>query len=205
MVWVRSDPFELRPTGRVTVFAWVRVADEKKQPQLRIAIEGKHEGQAYYRFGPVGLDDAGRAAPIKLSTQWTRCQFNIPNLPPGGLREVRVGFDLMQAGEVWIDDVEVYDLHLEEAEKTELIKSVASAHSNVQSGKLAEGHRFVSGYWPTFLRRHVPLPEPRTEAAFAPPKPAAPAGGGPMPPPETSAPVRSSWDPRGWNWVPKWR
>ncbi|MCI0361092.1 MAG: family 10 glycosylhydrolase, partial [Planctomycetaceae bacterium] len=204
IVWVRSEPFELRPTGRAAVFAWIRVADQARQPQLRLAIEGKHNGQVYYQWGTAGLDDLGRPAPTRLSTTWTRCHVSFPNLPEEGLTDVRVGFDLMGAGEVWIDDVEVFDFHFDDAEHSELLKSVASAQFNVQDGRLGEGHRFVTGYWPNYLSRYVPLPNPRPQAAFAPPKPAAPANPGPMPPPEPAEPVRSSWDPRTWNLVPKW-
>jgi len=207
IVWVRSDPFELRPTGRAAVFAWVRVADENKQPQLRLAIEGrrKHDGQVYYQWGAVGLDDLGRPAPFKLSTAWTLCHVPFPTLPPDGLKDVRVGFDLMGAGEVWIDDVEVHDLHFERAEYSELLKAGASAQINVQAGKLAEGHRFATGYWANYLNRHIPLPDPRPEAAFAPPKPESPPNSAPKPRGDPNQPVRSSWDPRSWNWIPKWR
>ena len=201
-VWVRSDPIKLRPTGRIHVVAWMRVADPRQQPQLRLAIEGRRGGEVYYQYGQIGQGNDGRPTRAQLSTEWARMPVTLTEVPEG-LEDIHVGIDLMGPGEVWIDDVEVYDLHFEEPERNELLKISGSASANLRADNLSACHRLLTGYWPSFLERHVPLPEPRTEAAFAPPKPAAPAGVGPMPPPaDPPAPDRASWlDPR--TWVPK--
>ncbi len=206
-LWVRSDPIKLRPTGRITVAAWMRVADPRQQPQLRLAIEGRRGGEVFYQFAWIGLDDDGQPTQARLTTQWTRVPVTLTEVPLEGLEEIRVGIDLMGPGEVWVDDVEVYDLSFTDPERIELIKIAGSANAELNVGKLSACHRLISGYWPSFLEKHVPLPEPRAEAAFAPPKPVPPAGKGPMPPPADAAePVRSSWDPRTWNLIPKsWR
>jgi hypothetical protein len=195
IVWVRSDPFTPPKTGRITVVAWMRVADPAQQPQLRLAIEGKRDGQIYYQYGQVGLDNLRQPARIRLSEDWSQKQVIVTSLPLAGLTDLRVGFDLMSDGEVWIDDVQVFDLWFNEAERDELLKTTATAQIQLREGQLAECQQFMEGYWPRFLRQHVPLPEIRPDAAAAKPRDDHPA----------SSASRSTWDKmRGW--LPKaWR
>ena len=108
-VWVRSDPFPPPTTGRISIFTWIRVAAGAKQPRLRLAVEGKLDGQVYYKLAKVG--DGEQGPPVKpLTTNWAPYHFLLTDLPATGLTDLRVGFDLMGEGEVWIDDVEVFDL-----------------------------------------------------------------------------------------------
>jgi hypothetical protein len=191
VVWVRSDPFTPPKTGRLAVVAWMRVADASRQPQLRLAIEGKRDGQVYYQYGQVGLDNQRQPARKLLDAEWSQCQVIVTSLPLTGLTDLRVGFDLMGEGEVWIDDVQVFDLWFNEAERDALLFDTAAAQLQLREGQLAECQQFMEGYWPRFLRQHVPLPELRPDAAAASPKsrdnePASSAS-------------RSTWDKmRGW-------
>jgi hypothetical protein len=164
VVWVRSAPFAAPDTGRLSVVAWIKLADPTRQPTLRVAIEGKLDGQVYYRFGNIGAGERGRPAK-PLSTEWTMARIPVPDLPLAGLTDLRVGFDLMGEGEVWIDEVQVFDLWFEDGERDELLKSVAAADVQLSSGQLAECQRFLDGYWPSFLRRNVTLAESRTGVA----------------------------------------
>jgi hypothetical protein len=194
VLWVRSDPFAPPKTGRITVVAWMRIADPARQPQLRLAVEGKRDGQVYYQYQQVGLDNQGRPTRLQLSEEWSSFPVILPSLPLAGLTDLRVGFDLMGEGEVWIDEVQVYDLWFTESERDALLKSVATAQLQWRDGQLADCQSFVEGYWPRFLREHVPLPEVRDATAGGPKPPAAK-------PPETSA-SRSTWDKMR-SWLPK--
>jgi uncharacterized lipoprotein YddW (UPF0748 family) len=202
-LWVRSDPIALRPTGRVHVSAWMRVADPRQQPELRLGLEGRQGQHVFYRFAEIGMGSEGQPRKL-LTTDWSHLMVAIKDVPLEGLDDIRLAIDLMGPGEVWIDDVEVFDLHFDEQERIGLVMIAGSAHANREANKLAASQRVLGGYWPSFLERHVPLPEPRTEASFSPPRPAAPDTMPPGPPAEPE-PVRSSWDPRSWNLWPKWR
>ena len=199
ILWVRSDPFKLPETGRLTLVAWVRVADPRRQPQLRLAVEGARGGRVQYQYGQIGLDNSRRPTPNPLSTEWARFTIPLTNLPLDGggqgANEVRVGFDLMGEGEVWIDDVEVHGLMFSDTERDALLKSGFAAQVELTGGRLAECQRFVTGYWPSFLRRHVPLPEPRADAAFAPPK------GKPNDAPAARTASPTTWDKMR-SWIP---
>ena len=41
-------------TGRITMSVWLRVADAARQPNLRLAVEGKLVGRDYYRYAVIG-------------------------------------------------------------------------------------------------------------------------------------------------------
>ncbi|MEX2174507.1 MAG: hypothetical protein WD872_09100 [Pirellulaceae bacterium] len=202
-VWVRSEPFDPPVTGRISIRARIRVADPRRQPQLRLAIEGKRDGQAYYRHVLFEAAADGRLSSDRLEANWTQCRFAISQLPLAGLTDLRVGFDLMSEGEVWIDDVEIFPLWFEQPELDELVKSIGTAGQQLDSGELPDCQRFIEGYWPSFLRRHVPRPNPRpAPAASKPPAATAAKPAATAPQAETS----STWGGRMKSWLPSsWR
>jgi hypothetical protein len=212
VVCVRSEPFPPPKTGRLSLIASIRVADPARQPKLRLAIEGKQGGQVYYVKASVGAAEDGQ--PVKpLTGEWSRYRFPLNSLPIAGLSDLRVGFDLMGAGEVWIDNVEVYDLYFEDAERAELLRSFALAPIQLNAGELAEGHRFVESYWPGFLRRHVPLsgpapaaPGPAPPLFPTPPIAARPKDNPPAPPPPVPQEPRAANSKKSWwpDWM-RWR
>jgi hypothetical protein len=208
IVWTRSATFEAPPTGRIAVAAWIRVADPTRQPKLRIAIEGKIDGQVYYMRDNVGASEYGN--PVRpLTTEFSLFIFPVTELPLGGLTELRVGFDLMGEGEVWIDEVQVFDLRFEAPEYHALLSRMAIVKSTqLADGELAHCQAFVDGYWPSFLRRHVKLDEPRALPALdGPPLPQAPNHSA-----RSNAAARSARTkaddppptPRWRSWIPSW-
>jgi hypothetical protein len=158
VAWVRSAPFDPPRSGRVAVWAWMRIDDADRQPPLRLAIEGRVNGQEYYKFAALG--EGHSAQP--LTTEWKPYLFPIDNLPPTGLTELRVGFDLMGEGQVWIDDVLVFDLWFQDNERDELRKMIALADLQLSEGRLAECQRFLQSYWPRYLMENVAVAAPRT-------------------------------------------
>jgi len=136
---------------------WLRVADERRQPPLRLAIEGKLDGQNYYRFAPVGRGRGeGPPAPA-IATEWRQFIFQVDDLPLDGLTQMRVRFDLMGPGEIWVDDVQLFDLAFNEKELRELAKLITVAEFQLQNGRLSDCLRILDGYWARFLDAHVPL------------------------------------------------
>jgi hypothetical protein len=174
-LWVRSSPIPAPATGRLQMAAALRIPEAQPQPQLRLAIEGRWQGQVYYRRINVGRPERPEdPTPPELTTQWARFAISVPDLPLSGLSDLRVGFDLMSDGEVWIDDVQVFDLWLEEREYSELLKSASAARLQVETGRFHECRMFLESYWPALLRRHVPLAELPAADAVPPAAPALP-------------------------------
>jgi hypothetical protein len=157
VAWVRSNPFATPATGRLAVWMWLKVADPDRQPPLQLAIEGRLDGEAYYRPARVGAATASQGpSPPPLTTNWEAYLVRVDNLPPQ-VTDLRVAVDLMGAGEVWIDDVRVYDLWFAQTERNELVKLNALADLYLGKGAAVDCDRIVSSYWAEFLRRHVRL------------------------------------------------
>jgi hypothetical protein len=166
-VWVRSEPIAVPSTGRISVVAHLRVSDPSRQPKLRLAIEGKLDGQPYYRWSNVGLSEDGKPLKVQLQNEWASYRFPLTDLPLSGLTDLRVGFDLMDEGEVWIDKVEVFDLWFDDHERDELLKSIAAADFQLTAGQMVPCQRFLESYWPQYLRQHVPVDQPAATPAAA--------------------------------------
>jgi hypothetical protein len=163
VVTLASEPFAPPRTGRLSIVAYLRVADPQRQPKLRLAVEGRLDGREYYRHAPVGA-----ASPrFPIGREWAQFVFSLPDLPSHRLSDLRVRFDLMGEGEVWIDDVQLFDLVFSGKERRELdTRIVAVAHVKLQQGELADCRRILEGYWPRFLEAHVDA-EPAATAETA--------------------------------------
>ena len=188
VTWLRSDAFDPPQTGRFSFWVWLRVPDEQTQPRFRLALEGKYNGKNYYRFAEVGGPND-----IRLTSQWKRYVFHVDDLPHFGLNDMRVGFDLMEPGAVWIDDVQAYDLSFTRAEQHEIFKIVARASFLLREGRISDCTRDLEGYWPRFLTHNVRLepiavavrPQP-VPAPLRQPVPNLPAIHDPRPPAESA-------------------
>ena len=149
-VGVASVPFDPPATGRVAVDLWLRTEQSAAPPSVRIALEGDmREG----RYGKFGLIESIGAKP-NTPGDWMRYSFPVDDLPSEGLTGLSIHLELMTAGDVWVDDVQVFDLHFSEAERYELSKKISSASVKLEAGQLADwrgcwkaiGRSF---WWPT--------------------------------------------------------
>lgn len=205
--WVRSSPFPNPLTGRLALSCWVRTdaAGLQQQTSLRLAFEGRQNGLVWYKFATIG------GARTPLASQWTQYLFQVDALP-ANVGDLRVGFDLMTAGKVWIDDVQVLDLPFDENERNELAKIIAVADFQLGGGQLSDCRQTLESYWPMFLATQVPAGPPQlargpgpAAALPKPPGPAAPANAPPMPPiPPPAAPAPSFLE-RLRGSIPSWR
>jgi hypothetical protein len=148
----------------LSVLAWVRVNDPAKQPKLRLAVEGKIDGKPFYRRANIGASEDGQ--PVRpIQKEWSPYRFPLTDLPLDGLTDIQIGFDLMGEGDVYIDQVSIYDLWFADNERDELLKNIATADLQLTSGQVADCERFLDSYWSRFLQDHVPLSAPRVAAA----------------------------------------
>jgi hypothetical protein len=152
---VRSDAIDPPGTGRLSIALWLKIADRRQQPTVRLSVEGKTDEAEYFRFATVGGSGAGQVA---LDESWTQYIYQVDDLPAKGLHDLRVRFDLMGTGEIWIDDVQVYDLAFSQNERVELSKLVSLADYRRNAGEYGGCLQLLESYWPQFLVEHVPLP-----------------------------------------------
>jgi hypothetical protein len=172
-----SDEVRVAATGRLEIAFWLRKADDGPQPRLRVAIEGAHRGEPFFRHVEVG-------APVELTSNrsdWLQQVARFVDLPIDGTASLRVRFELLGGGEAWLDDVQLYHLRFSESERLELIKLGTSAKLKLQEGEVGDCLRLLDGYWPQFLMANVPRTEapvaqrPVERQAQVPPRPAPPA------------------------------
>ena len=150
-VWIRSNEFQAPETGRLSISVWLRADDPAGQPPLRISVEGTSQEGAYYRFGSVGSLAADKEV-NQIGPQWKRFAVHFDDLPTRDLARLRIGFDLMGAGEIGIERVEVYDRWFDENDVkavTQLLAGVGPLLANTES--LERCRNVLGGYWPTFL------------------------------------------------------
>jgi hypothetical protein len=160
-----SAPITTLHSGRLSVFVHLRVADPARQPPLRLAISGRWKGQDYYRFAPVGADTAAKP----INTEWTQYLFQVRDLPAEDLTDLRVRFDLMGPGEVWIDNVELREFS--DDDLRELKKMITVAGYTLESRQFGDCQQLLDGYWPRFLLANVPLTQGPVTPPSAGPKP----------------------------------
>jgi hypothetical protein len=148
---VRSNPFGPPATGRVSVAAWLRLAPDEPQPPLRIAIEGVEGNREYYRFAAVGGLTGGRP----LSPEWALFVLQVDDLPSNTVESLRVRFDLLGPGGVQIDEVRVFDLAFDEAQRGEIARQVARIDHRLKAGDVGGALLDLEGHWPAFLKAFV--------------------------------------------------
>jgi hypothetical protein len=187
-----SEPITPPSSGRLLMMVHLRASQATRQPALRLAVEGVSHGQAYYRHAAVG---AGAESARPISSQWEQFVVPFADLPTEGTTQLRVRFDLMGAGEVWIDQVQLSSLHFTPAEQNELLTVFQAAQVSLQEGKVSSARRLLNSYWPTLLERHVPAP-PRA------PEPARPEPAQTPPPSQPEA--ETGLLDRAKDWIPRW-
>lgn len=153
-LWVRSEPFPPPRSGRMAISVWLRIPEGGPQPSLRLAIEAKQSGSVYYRPRTIGKPEAGQdPQSVKpIGSRWTPFLLLVDDLPSVGLSEMRVGFDLMSSGDVWIDNVKIYDIWFQQSEQRELLRNIALAYSHCNEGRVADCEQFLDSYWVQYLR-----------------------------------------------------
>jgi hypothetical protein len=155
VVSLASEPFDPPDSGRLSVMVWLKVADQKKQPPLRMAIEGVHRGEPYYRHASLGAGQVAR----DIETEWSQFEFLVDELPLSDLQNLRVRFDLMGEGDVWIDDVQLHAYRFGHNELVALSRVIELAEGKLDAGQFGQCHRMLQGFWPQYLVEHIRLPE----------------------------------------------
>jgi len=158
-VWIRSNTLDAPETRRLSVSAWLRTIDPGSNPQPRISLEGTSDGTNFYRFGSIGV---GKESARALDATWRRYVVHFDDVPDD-LTNLRIGFDLMEKGQVSVDQVEIYDRWLDENDSVAMTQLLASAGSQLQSGEpIDEARRVLESYWVQFLDQYIGR-EPKEE------------------------------------------
>ena len=103
---IASQPFAVPPTGQIALTAYVKAVNVDKDSELRLVIEEVGASNAP-RF--VALS-AARLLQDHKQRDWNGYQFGVEDLPLDSTAKMRIRFELVGKGEIWIDNIELYDL-----------------------------------------------------------------------------------------------
>jgi hypothetical protein len=201
-VVVQSEPFNTPATGQLAMTAYLRGENLTPNAELRIVFEADRAGRPCRRYAAVG---GPRPNAEQLPNKWKQIALGVNDLPLDSQGKMRIKFELTGGGEVWIDQLQLYDVPFSlsfyersESERLELVKlrrDVESAHDNNQ---IADCVQLLDGYWAQFLLAYTPPVQPAVAARpTAPATTAKPVDGQS----ENSTPPQKSDDSQSMGWL----
>jgi hypothetical protein len=154
VLWVRSQPIAVPETGRLSISVWLRTDQISPAPPLRIAVESdSNQSRHYYRFGTVG-GLAPQDSASQIDTNWKQFVVHFDDIPLQGIERLRIGFDLMGAGTVELDRVQVFDRWLDSNDSRALGQLLATSAACLESNQTYDQcRRLLESYWPQFVDR----------------------------------------------------
>ncbi|MBQ7109605.1 MAG: hypothetical protein IJO06_00130 [Thermoguttaceae bacterium] len=167
---VVGQPFEAPTTGRLCAQICFGVPVDATSLPLRVCLTARLDGEPYSRqvlVGPTILERARRVADESRPDDgvvWVRDVILFERLPLAGLSETSLRFDLLGAGDVWIDEVKLFKLAFSDDEQKALTRLVGIAEYRVSQERVLDLLQFLDGYWPRALREQIPDDSPLLES-----------------------------------------
>ncbi|MDP1559793.1 MAG: hypothetical protein Q8M16_00160 [Pirellulaceae bacterium] len=167
VVWLRSNSIPLPTTGRLSVTAWVRTDPERPVESIRLAVDGQgSNGLKYYRFSEIPLNRGASSSSNGQAKKadWQPIAVHFDDLPEEGLASIRIGFDLMKPGDLWIDSVQCFDRWLDANDQNVLSNRLGLAAFSLETKQNTwAALQTLDDYWLRFLLSYVPDPNDSAE------------------------------------------
>jgi hypothetical protein len=127
---------DFAPNFRSVLFvrAWFR--SDKPDAKVRVWIEGEAAGKPYRRVSDITAQPG-----------WTERAVRASDLPAGGLDTMRVRFELLTAGNLWIDDLAVSGETLSEPERRNARNALVAALQAYREKRYADFARLAGSHW----------------------------------------------------------
>ncbi len=162
---VFSDAIPAPATGRLYCVFQVGIPAAAETLPLNVLLTAQqrveHEDRPVYRSYPLAADWVAplqQAAP-SAGVRWCQAVVPFDRLPVDSLEEIRIGFELVDAGTVWIDNLRLFQLSFSRQETNELLILVNAADVRLESRRYSDLDSILNGYWAKFLREFSPLPD----------------------------------------------
>lgn len=165
-VAIQSHLFPIPSTGQLAVRAMVRTKNLEPSSQLYAWVEFQSAGATRQRYVALGGNPP-------LASEWSECEFTIDDLPLASKGQMRLQFHLVGRGDVWIDDVRLYDLRFSKDQRYQISKRLYAAKTALEDGQLMDCQRLVEGYWPRLFVEQVPVTSLAAKPAAVPPSSAS--------------------------------
>ena len=148
-VAVQSHLFPMPETGQLVMVVHVRGQQVDPEARLYLSFEDGEGGRRYRQFTTLG-------GARLLEKEWSWYEFPVNDIPLDTDGQMRVQFHLTGRAEVFIDDVQLFDLQFEDARRVALVKRVYAAKTALDEGQVIDCLRLVDEYWSRYLVEHVP-------------------------------------------------
>ena len=158
---VESHSFDMPSTGQLLIKAWVKASEMSPTTRLYALLGVEHDSHQKRRYTLLGTE-------VPLGDSWTEQRFFVDDLPLAPSGKIRVQFLLVGPGTVWIDEVQLADVHFEASQRVELVKRLSAAKAALDEGKVLDCLELVDAYLPRYLVEYVPPAIDNTSVATRP-------------------------------------
>lgn len=132
------DEFTPNLRTYLQVGAWLR--SERPDAKVRVWIEGEAAGKPYRRVSE-----------LVVQPTWAERAVRAGDIPAGGLDVVKLRFELLTTGRLWIDDLTVTGEALSEPERRNSRNALLAAIQAYREKRFADFARLAGSHW----ARHV--------------------------------------------------
>lgn len=130
---VLSEPFAPPTDRELEVRAWLR--SDQPGTAVQVWIEGESAGKPVVRRGTV-----------KIERQWSEKRLRVAGLPESGLERLRLRFELIEPGNLWIDDLSVRGPRGGDSDgRAQLV--LVKAQQAYRAGRIADFARLANSPW----------------------------------------------------------
>jgi hypothetical protein len=129
-----GDRFTPSLQSSLTVQAWLRA--DRPDSTVRVWIEGEAAGRPFVR-----------RSELSAGPDWAATAVRVADLPAGGLDNVRLRFEMMTAGSLWIDDLGIAGETLTEPERLNARNALLAAMHAYRERRFADFARLAGSHW----------------------------------------------------------
>jgi hypothetical protein len=129
-----SDRFTPSVQSSLTVQAWLRA--DRPDAKVRVWIEGEAAGRPFVR-----------RSELSAGSGWAVMAVRVAELPSEGLDNVRLRFEMMTAGRLWIDDLDISGEALSEPERLNARNALLAAMHAYRERRYADFARLAGSHW----------------------------------------------------------
>lgn len=161
---VFSDAFPVPTTGRLYAVLHVGIPETAGNLPVNVLLSARHRDRPLYRSytpAPDWLPSLLQATPVS-GIRWQQIVVPFDRLPIDSMEDLRIGFELTDRGEVWIDNLRLFQVSLSRQETNEFLILVNAADVRRRSQRYSELLAILEGYWAGFLAEHAPAAAPET-------------------------------------------
>jgi hypothetical protein len=128
------EPFPAPAAGPLVVRAWMRA--DRPDARVRLWVEGGSPAQPFRRVSELAL-----------SSDWAERAVRVADAPAGGSDPLRLRFELIAPGTLWLDDLSVAPDGLSEPERRNARTALLAALQAYREKRFADFARLSGSRW----------------------------------------------------------